>query len=677
MSREVDRRDFAVNKVTQQRQDALNARASEVSDALPGDHRIRIASFDPTKGNPLLVTSESAPAESGNHFQRALDHVRSIGRALGLAETQQPEFDADPDVQVASAGTVTVHLQQLYQDIPVFQATQAVRFSSDGALKETMGSTATFPDGHSASPTLPVEQAVLRAARHVTAPDPDEEGASDPFGEPMEPAGVDVTGFDPQIMVTLGGARQTTDFAPGPFGEKIRAGLIWFDIDDAPRLTWEVLLTLPGYQGQYRTLVDAADGEILYCHQLMQSVVARGTVFRVDGQGTPQMTDFPRPLADHGLPIPANLPQGFPDDWVTGDRTEGNNSFAHLGDTGPSLPGQSQGGVMTFAPSDPTGDDQKVLNIFYYNAFMHDFFYLLGFQEADGSFQRENFGRGGAASDRVDARAHSGAVWGTANMFTPVDGVNPVMNMGLVTSTGRHTAFDSGVVFHEFMHGVTNRLVGGPMNVQALDAPQSGGMGEGWGDYIACSINQTAVVGDWVVNNPGGIRGFPYDSSFPDNFGDLGTGRYSEVHNIGEIWCATLMEMNRNIGTNPGLQLVVDALKLSPATPGFLDMRDSILAALDGQLAAGQITTAEHSTRQNGIWEAFAKFGMGPNAQSNGASLSGIAADFSTPAPTTPPQPPQPPTPPKKGCLLPLVPAILQLTAYAIVGPLTGHPRRR
>lgn len=672
MSREVDRRDFAVNKVTQQRQDALNARASEVSDALPGDHRIRIAAFDPTKGNPLRVTSESAPAESGNHFQRALDHVRSIGRALGLAETQRPEFDADPDVQVASAGTVTVHMQQLYQDIPVFQATQAVRFSPDGALKETTGSTATFPDGHSASPTLPVEQAVLRAARHVTAPDPDEEGASDPFGEPMEPAGVDVTGFDPQIMVTLGGARQTTDFAPGPFGEKIRAGLIWFDIDDAPRLTWEVLLTLPGYQGQYRTLVDAADGEILYCHQLMQSVVARGTVFRVDGGGTPQITDFPRPLADHGLPVPANLPMGFPDDWVASDRTEGNNSFAHLGDTGPSLPGQSQGGVMTFAPSDPTGDDQKVLNIFYYNAFMHDFFYLLGFQEADGSFQRENFGRGGAASDRVDARAHSGAVWGTANMFTPVDGVNPVMNMGLVTSTGRHTAFDSDVVFHEFMHGVTKRLVGGPMNVQALDAPQSGGMGEGWGDYIACSINQTAVVGDWVVNNPGGIRGFPYDSSFPDNFGDLGTGRYSEVHNIGEIWCATLMEMNRNIGTNPGLQLVVDALKLSPATPGFLDMRDAILAAVDDQLAAGQITAAEYSTRQVGIWEAFAKFGMGPNAQSNGASLSGIVADFSTPPP-----PPPPPTPPKKGCLLSLVPAILQLTAYAIVGPLTRHPRRR
>ena len=35
-------------------------------------------------------------------------------------------------------------------------------------------------------------------------------------------------------------------------------------------------------------------------------------------------------------------------------------------------------------------------------------------------------------------------------------------------------------------------------------------MGEGWGDYFACSINNATVVGNWVVNKPGGIRQFPY-----------------------------------------------------------------------------------------------------------------------------------------------------------------------
>ena len=47
------------------------------------------------------------------------------------------------------------------------------------------------------------------------------------------------------------------------------------------------------------------------------------------------------------------------------------------------------------------------------------------------------------------------------------------------------------------MLGVTNRLMGGPMNVRA--GGQSSGMGEGWGEYVACTINQSVVVGAWVV----------------------------------------------------------------------------------------------------------------------------------------------------------------------------------
>lgn len=156
-------------------------------------------------------------------------------------------------------------------------------------------------------------------------------------------------------------------------------------------------------------------------------------------------------------------------------------------------------------------------------------------------------------------------------------------------------------------------------------------MGEGWGDYIACTINGATVVGAWVVADPGGIRGFPYDDNFPDDFGDLGKGRYTGVHDIGGIWCATLLGLNRKIGSTLAVQLVVDALKLSPANPGFLDMRDSILAALDNKLAAGQLSPGELSAARDGSWEVFARFGMGVGARSNGASLSGIVADFTRP----------------------------------------------
>ena len=860
----------------------LHSRASDASIRLPGGHQVRISSFDATTGNPRVITSDGALAERGNYVQRALDHIRSISGVLGLALTQSPEFTADPHIQRTSSGAVIVHLQQQYKGIPIFQAAQAVRFRPDGVLQDTAGSSITVSGEVAAASRLRIQEAVLRAAQYVAVPHADELGATDQFGEPLNLPSVDLSGFIPMVIATFPNLPTSpTVLAAGPFGDEIKASLLWFPLREALRLAWEVILAMPGYQGQYRTIVDADNGEILYCHQMVQTVAARGNVYRIDGgpwldfkflfagrnlagedriyavdqngqllsygdagtpgnvsspvvvgfggwldfrflfagrnlagedriyaadqngqllsygdagtpgnvsspvvvgfggwldfrflfagrnlagedriyavdqngqllsygdtgtpgnvsspvvvgfggwldfkflfagrnlagedriyavdqngqllsygdagtpgnvsspvvvgfggwldfrflfagrnlagedriyaanqngqllsygdAGTPgnvsspvvvggrQMTDFPLPLADYNRPAaPPPLPVGFPDTWVAVDSTVGNSTNAHQQKDGPSFQGTVQGGTVTFDPADAVGVDQEILNIFYYCCYMHDYFYLLGFREADGNFQQDNFSRGGAQSDAVDARAFPGAISGTANMLTPADGSGPIMQMGLVTSTNRHTALDSSVIFHEFMHGVTNRLVGGPMNDNALEAPQSGGMGEGWGDYNACTVNNTTVVGAWVVNRPGGIRAFPYDNNFPDNFGNLGTGRYTEVHNIGEIWCATLMEMTRIIGTALGVQLVVDALKLSPITPGFLDMRDSILQALDQKHAAGQLSLQDYLVAWYGIRAAFAKFGMGPRARSNGAQLSGIVADFNVNAP--------------------------------------------
>jgi extracellular elastinolytic metalloproteinase len=633
MSREVDRRDNSINRVTPAREAEFRNRAAATSELLPGSHRVMVASLNPSTGNPTAITSEGAPAEEGNYINRATDHVRGLSSVLGLAAGQPNEYQADPSYQTTSSGAVAVHLQQRYKGISIFQAAETVRFEPNGAIQETVGSSITVPEDTPVSGQVTVEQAVLKAAQHVAVPDADEDAAKDQFGQPLDPPRVDLTGFTPKVLATFAEKPERLSvLEAGPFGDETKARLVWFPLDGALRLTWEVLLTMPEYRGQYRTLVDTDTGEILYCRQLVHSILGKGNVFQKDGSGSRQLVDFPRPLTDYGIPVPAGLPGTFPDHWIDADRTAGNCAFAHLGATGPTGTGATQNGSLVFNPADATGDDQKVLNIFFYNCVMHDFFYLLGFRELDGNFQRDNLGRGGLASDSVDARAHSGPVFGTANMGTPVDGLGPVMNMGLVASTNRHTAFDSSVVFHEFTHGVSNRLVGGPANDRALEAQQSGGMGEGWSDYIACSINNSIVVGDWVVNNSAGIRKFPYDSNFPDHFGKLGTGRYTEVHNIGEIWCATLMEMNRNIGKVLGLQLVVDGFKLTPANPSFLDARDGILRALENKASAGQLTPAEADAARQGFWKAFAKFGMGPDARSNGATLTGIVADFNLPA---------------------------------------------
>lgn len=642
MGREIDRRDFRIDRASAARESELHSEAERASDALPAAHRVHIERFGKALGNPTRVVSEAAPAELGKYVARAKNHLQSIRRVLGLTSSQPVEYIPDKDYQTTSDGAVAVHLQQAYKGLKIFEATQVVRFKPDGALADTLGETANVDQELDLSPRVSINEAVLKAAAHVAAPGGDEQQV-DPFGEPMRYSRIDMTGIGLKVLKTISdGPDQATYFEPGPFEDKIKASLILFPLNGDLRLAWEVMLSLPDAEGQYRTMIDADDGSVLYCRQLMQWIAGRGNVYQVDGSENRRMIDFPRPLIDYGLPIPDDLPAEMPDDWINETSSEGNNVRAHLGTSGPTIEGNGQSGLVSFDPVLATGDDQKVLNIFYYNAYMHDFFYLLGFREQDGNFQGGNLGRGGAESDRVDARAHSGSVFGTANMATPIDGLNPVMNMGLVSSTNRHTAFDSSVVFHEFMHGVTNRLVGGPANSSALEPPQSGGMGEGWGDYIACTINQDDTVGSWVTDRALGIRGFRYDSNFPDHFGDLGTGRYDEVHNIGEIWCATLLDMNRRIGSVLGVQLVVDALKLSPASPSFLDMRDAILVALDNRFAANIIDANEHADTRRAIWATFASFGMGPNASSNGASLSGIVADFNLPAEPGPVPAPDP-----------------------------------
>lgn len=650
MGRELDRRDFSVSKATLARKQELDARAAIVMDqqglfgrSIPP---FTVEKLDPTTGNAAVIHFERQPGAVGltaadRFVQRALEAVQTISPSLGLAPGQPAEFMADPHVQEVRSGARAVHLHQQYKSITLFQATEAVRFAPNGELTTVIGSIITVDQDAAPAPRLSMEEATRKAAEFVAVPEADELEAHDQFGQSHQPRGVDLAGFEPRRLTTFENQpEQLSLLEGGPFEGQIRANLIWFPLSNGIlRLAWEVLLAMPDYEAQFRILVDSENGDILYARQLVQNVRARGNVYTVNGDQPRQMVDFPLSVQTYGLPIPPDVQSGFPLDWVEADSTVGNAVFAHLGESQRTLRGTVQNSVLTFSPADLGSDDQKILNIFFHNCIMHDFFYLLGFREENGNFQHSNIrpdrtSGGGAASDRVDARVYPGPVAMTASMFTPVDGSSPIMKMGLVPDKGRHTAFDASVIYHEFTHGVTNRLVGGPLNVHALEAPQCRGMGEGWGDYIACTVTGSPVIAAWVVNNPGGIRQFRYDGNFPaqtEHFGRLGQGRYREEHNIGEIWCATLMEMNRNIGVTLGLQLVVDALKLSPANPSFLDARDAILAALDFEREANVMSPSEYTRARLGIWKAFAKFGMGPSARSNGPFLEGIAPDFNLP----------------------------------------------
>jgi len=227
----------------------------------------------------------------------------------------------------------------------------------------------------------------------------------------------------------------------------------------------------------------------------------------------------------------------------------------------------------------------------------------------------------------------------TANkLYANTTGLNASLS---ATGQYRDGALDNGIIAHEYTHGISNRLTGGPANADCLYNAEQ--MGEGWSDYVALMVTtdwSTAAIGDGTKKRPlgtyamaqpstgPGLRNYPYSTDMsvdPWTYAMLATNTGGEVHNIGEIWCSALWDMTWNIiqqegidadiyhgtkGNNTALQLVITAMKYQPCSPGFMDGRDAILKA-DSIL----YNYAHKCT----IWNAFARRGMGRSA-SQGSS---------------------------------------------------------
>ena len=293
---------------------------------------------------------------------------------------------------------------------------------------------------------------------------------------------------------------------------------------------------------------------------------------------------------------------------------------------------------LTLAPS--TYQSAAITNLFYWNNLMHDVWYQYGFDDASGNFQQNNYGRGGLGNDFVLADAMDGSGTNNANFGTPPDGSNPRMQMYVWTAPNpdRTSDLDNGIIAHEYGHGISNRLVAGPSNVNCLSNAEQ--MGEGWSDYFG--LMMTIKAGDvgtaargigtyalgQAVTGPG-IRPSPYSTNTSVNnytYASTNSG-LSQPHGIGFVWCTMLWEMtweligvhgldpdiyNGTGGNNIAMQLVIDGLKLTPCNPGFVDGRDAILLA--DQLNNG-------GANQEYIWAAFARRGLGASA-AQGSSTS-------------------------------------------------------
>ncbi|KAH9946600.1 Fungalysin metallopeptidase-domain-containing protein [Amylocystis lapponica] len=384
--------------------------------------------------------------------------------------------------------------------------------------------------------------------------------------------------------------------------------------------------------------------------------------------------------------------------------TWGNNVFAHENWEGRNAwmanyrPDAGEGLLFnyTYNPKVTEGEDaldeaKKFINntvtqLFYTTNMVHDLYYRYGFDEVSGNFQQHNFGRGGEENDGVIANAQDGSGYNNANFMTPPDGQNGRCRMYLWNTANpyRDGDLEAGIVIHELSHGLSTRLTGGPANSGCLGWGESGGMGEGWGDFLATTIRSTKnysdyAMGSWAANRANGIRNYPYslnETINPSTYKTLDKPGYWGVHAIGEVWAQMLWVVSQRLiekhgfvdslfppppladGTVPEgdfyrpaslnafgeraplvpkhgnsliVQLVLNGMKLQPCRPSFLDARDAIIAA-DQVLTGGE--------NYCDLWLGFAKSGLGVDARVDGRTPwgGGIRTDdYEAPLKCVPP----------------------------------------
>jgi len=195
-------------------------------------------------------------------------------------------------------------------------------------------------------------------------------------------------------------------------------------------------------------------------------------------------------------------------------------------------------------------------------------------------------------------------------------------------------SLDNGIIAHEFGHGISTRLTGGPSNSGCLGNDEQ--MGEGWSDFFSLVTTvrpgengkESRGIGTFSLDetvNGRGIRRFPYSTDMninPQTFDDIKST--TAPHPLGEVWTGMLWDLywamvdqygydedwrNMESGNNKAIRLVMEGMRMQGCNPGFLRGRDAILGA-DILLYEGANNCL--------IWDVFARRGLGINA--NGGS---------------------------------------------------------
>jgi extracellular elastinolytic metalloproteinase len=216
----------------------------------------------------------------------------------------------------------------------------------------------------------------------------------------------------------------------------------------------------------------------------------------------------------------------------------------------------------------------------------------------------------------------------------------------------RDASLDQGIIWHEYGHGVSTRLTGGPGQACLGGDEQAG---EGWSDFFALMTTMTEYdladrgqrgrgIGNYLLHNQPhqtGLRPAPYarDMSVnPYTYSDLTKPEITVPHGVGFIFASALWDFTWSLidlygydtdliggdgGNTRAIRLVIESLRLQPCNPTLVDSRDALLAA-DQLLYGGQHRCL--------IWRAFAARGLGFSAEAGSSGLGDERPAFDLPS---------------------------------------------
>lgn len=620
-----------------------------------------IVEVDPLTGTPRVVARLDGfltePA-AGEPADLVLAYVRAHPAVFGLDEDDLAGLRLVRD-ETDSSGIRHLLWAQEAGGIAAFDNDLRASVTSDGRILNVMGSP--LPDLQLPAAGLSVDAggAVVTALRDAGAP----------------------VATEPRTLTASRGAALSSRFAGGH-----RAGLVLVNDGRRVRLAWRVTAHADAAE-VYDTLVDAESGDVLRRANKVADADAMGSAWEyypgAPVGGEQVLSNW---TAKGWLPADSTILSGpyarvFADvnDSDTVNANEEATEADHIWDS-PPVESEHESGFCAPTPPyvsvctwDSALDDTRLTNrlqnsaqVFHFVNTFHDHLTT----DLDILWNERTFENG----DKVKAHALDGALTGpdafhvsNANMLTLPDGQSPRMQMYLFTSfTGDFASDptpdvnggdDASVVYHEYAHGLSNRLITYADGWGALDAFQSSAMGEGWSDWYAMDYlvekgyaPDTPAAGEvtldrYIGNALHTLRTEGLDcpvapATPPECPGGADTGAEGgytlgdvgrifaggpQVHADGELWAQTLWDLREAVGVADARFLVTQGMRESPPNPSFLDMRNAILQANTIGVWNGR------TDREAEIWSVFAGRGMGYFASVDGADDTAPDESFALP----------------------------------------------